>query len=56
MTGLDPQDAQDRAIEALGGHKVGDGDADVVEHAAEATVEELVEELGADGRPTAEER
>ena len=46
MAGLDPQDAQDRAIEALGGGEVRDGDADVVEHPAEATVEELVEELG----------
>jgi hypothetical protein len=52
MAGLDTQDAQDRAIEALGGREVRDGDADVVEHPAEATVEELVEELGAAARPT----
>jgi hypothetical protein len=32
MAGLDAQDAQDHAIEALGGRKVRDGDADVVEH------------------------
>jgi hypothetical protein len=38
MAGLDAQDAQDGAVEALGGRKVRDGDADVVEHPAEATV------------------
>ena len=36
MAGLDTQDAQDRAIEALGGREVRDGDADVVEHPAQA--------------------
>jgi hypothetical protein len=34
MAGLDTQDAQDRAIEALGGREVRDGDADVVEDPA----------------------
>ncbi len=38
MAGLDAQDAQDGAVEALGGREVRDGDADVVEHPAEATV------------------
>ena len=38
MPGLDTQDAQHRAVEALGGREVRDGDADVVEHLAEATV------------------
>ena len=37
MAGLDTQDAQDRAIETLGGREVRDGDADVVEHLAEAS-------------------
>ena len=37
MAGLGAQDAQDGAIEALGGGEVRDGDADVVEHPAEAT-------------------
>ena len=46
MPGLDTKDAQDRAIEALGGREVRDGEADVVEHPAEATVDEPVEELG----------
>ena len=32
MAGLDAQDAQDGAIEALGGREVRNGDADVVEH------------------------
>src|SRR5437899_5921573 len=38
MAGLDAQDAQDGAVEALGGRHVRDGDADMVEHPAEATV------------------
>src|SRR4029079_688201 len=38
MAGLGAQDAQDRAIEALGGRQVRDGDADVVEHPAKATL------------------
>ena len=38
MAGLDAQDAQDGAVEALGGREVRDRDADVVEHPAEATV------------------
>ena len=38
IAGLDAQDAQDGAVEALGGREVRDGDADVVEHPAEATV------------------
>src|SRR5215218_6414648 len=38
MAGLDAQDAQDGAVEALGGREVRDGDGDVVEHPAEATV------------------
>src|SRR6266545_5964966 len=37
MAGLNAQDAQDVAVEALGGREVGDGDADVVKHPAEAT-------------------
>src|SRR5215208_5034541 len=37
MAGLDAQDAQDGAVEALGGPEVRDGDANVVEHPAEAT-------------------
>ena len=38
MAGVGAQDAQDGAVEALGGREVRDGDADVVEHPAEATV------------------
>jgi Protein of unknown function (DUF5661) len=38
MAGLGAQDAQDAAVKALGGREVRDGDADVVEHPAEATV------------------
>jgi hypothetical protein len=38
MAGLAALDAQDGAIEALGGREVRDGDADVVEHPAEAIV------------------
>ena len=38
MAGLDAQDPQDGAVEAFGGRQVRDGDADVVEHPAEATV------------------
>src|SRR5207342_2748096 len=38
MAGLDAQDAQDGAVEALGRREVRDSDADVVEHPAEATV------------------
>jgi hypothetical protein len=38
MAGLDAQDAQDGAVKALGGREVRDGDADMVEHPAEATV------------------
>jgi hypothetical protein len=38
VAGLDAQDAQDGAVEALGGREVRDGDADVVKHPAEATV------------------
>jgi hypothetical protein len=38
MAGLDAQDAQDGAVEALGGREVRNGDEDVVEHPAEATV------------------
>ena len=38
VTGLDAQDAQDGAVEALGGREVRDGDADMVEHPGEATV------------------
>jgi hypothetical protein len=38
MAGLDTQDAQDGAVEAFGGREVRDGDADMVEHPAEATV------------------
>jgi hypothetical protein len=37
ITGLDAQDAQDGAVEALGGSEVRDGDGDMVEHEAEAT-------------------
>src|SRR6266545_3942245 len=36
VAGLDAQDAQDGAVEALGGGEVRDGDADMVEHPAEA--------------------
>jgi hypothetical protein len=36
MAGLEAQDAQDGAVEALRGGEVRDGDADVVEHPAEA--------------------
>jgi hypothetical protein len=43
MAGLDAQDSQDGAVEALRGLEVRDGDANVVEHPAEATVEELGE-------------
>src|SRR6266542_4166442 len=43
MAGLDAQDAQDGAVEALGGREVRDGDADVVKHPAEATVAGLPE-------------
>ena len=46
MTGFDPEGAQDGAVETLGGREVRGGDADVVEHPAEASVEELVEGLG----------
>jgi hypothetical protein len=42
MAGLDAQDAQDGAVEALGGREVRDGDGDVVEHPAEATVASLL--------------
>jgi hypothetical protein len=38
MAGLDTQDAQDGAIEALGGREIRDSDANVVEHRAEASV------------------
>jgi hypothetical protein len=38
MAGLDAQDAQDGAVEALGGREVRDGNGDVVEHPAEATL------------------
>ncbi len=38
VAGLDAHDAQDGAVEALGGREVRDGDADMVEHPAEATV------------------
>ena len=41
MAGLDGQDAQDGAVEALGGREVRDGDANVVEHQVEATVARL---------------
>ena len=37
MAGLDTQDAQDGAVEALGCREVRDGDADMVEHPAEAS-------------------
>ena len=37
MAGLDAQDAQDGAVETLGGREVRDGDGDVVEHPAQAT-------------------
>ena len=37
MAGLDAQDAQDRAVEALGGREVRDSDADVIEHPAEGS-------------------
>jgi hypothetical protein len=43
MAGLDAEDAQDGAVEALGGREVRDGDADVVKHPAEATVAGLPE-------------
>src|ERR671934_246947 len=43
VAGLDAQDAQDGAIEALGGREVRDGDGDVVEHYAEATVAGMLE-------------
>jgi hypothetical protein len=45
MAGLDAQDAQDDAVEALGGREVRDGDPDMVEHPAEATVAGLPEGL-----------
>jgi hypothetical protein len=38
MGGLDAQSAQDGAVEAPGGREVRDGDEDVVEYPAEATV------------------
>ena len=38
MAGLGAQDAQDGAVKALGGREVRDGDANVIEHPAEATV------------------
>ena len=38
MAGFDAQDAQDRPVEALRCREIRDGDGDVVEHAAEATV------------------
>jgi hypothetical protein len=37
MAGLDAQDTQDRAVEALGRREVRDGDADVIEYPAQAT-------------------
>jgi hypothetical protein len=43
MAGLDAQDAQDGAVQALGGREVRDGGADVVEHPAEATAAGLPE-------------
>ena len=43
VAGLDFEDAEDGAVEALGGRQVRDCDGDVVEHAAEAT-------FGATGR------
>ena len=43
MAGLDTQDAQDGAVETLGGRKVRDGDANVVKHPAEATLARLPE-------------
>ena len=45
---LDAQDAQDGAVEALGGREVRDGDADVVEHPAEATAATSVRVLVGD--------
>ena len=38
VAGLDAQHGEDGAVEALGRGEVRDGDADVVEHPAEATV------------------
>jgi hypothetical protein len=43
MAGLDAQDVQDGAVEALGGREVRHGDADVVEHPAEATVARMLD-------------
>jgi hypothetical protein len=43
MAGLDAEDAQDGAVEVLGGREIRDGDADVVKHPAEATVAGLPE-------------
>ena len=50
MAGLDAQNAQDGAVEALGGREVRDGDADVVEHPAEATVAGMLDVRKADVR------
>src|SRR5947207_1541897 len=51
MPGLDAEDAQDGAVEALGGRDVRDGDADVVKHPAEATVAGLPEAAGSSCGP-----
>ncbi len=43
VAGLDPQHGEDGAVEPLGRGQVRDGDADVVEHHAEATVAGMLE-------------
>jgi hypothetical protein len=39
MAGLDAQDAQDGAVETLGGREVRDGDPDVIEHQPRLSVD-----------------
>jgi hypothetical protein len=51
MAGLDAQDAQDRAVKALGARELRDGDADVVEHPAEASVAGMLDAWEAEPRP-----
>ena len=43
VAGLDPQHGEDGAVEPLGRGQVRDGDGDVVEHRAEATVAGMLE-------------
>ena len=47
VAGLDAQHGEHGAVEALGRGQVRDGDADVVEHPAEATVAGMLEQVRA---------